>query len=121
MSVVVIGTDVGKGATTVTGYYVQSYGDGDVEFNSQDIRDETNQLVIRIVFQRMAKLTLTLIPTLKTDLATTVTSVKTDFPKGAMSTATGLTAFFVDDCQINETGEAIQVTVSMTNIGITVA
>jgi len=112
MSVVVIGTDVGKGATTVTGYYVQSYGDGDVEFNSQDIRDETNQLVTRLVFQRMAKLTLTMIP-----LA--ATNPKTEFPKGAMATHASFTSYFVDDMQLNESGEADQVTVSLTNIGIT--
>lgn len=117
MAVVAIGTDVGRGATTLAGYIVQSYGDGDVEFTSQDIHDETNQLKTRLIFQKMPKLTLTLIPLATTNKA----AILADFPKGAMSTGPGLTAFFVDDCQIVETGEAVQVTVSLTNINIIVA
>jgi len=45
--------------------------------------------------------------------------ITTDFPEGAMATATGYTAFFVDSCQINKSRGAWRVNVSMTNIGIT--
>lgn len=115
MAVVVIGTDVGRGATTISGYIVQSYTDGDVEFTSQDIHDETNQLVTRLVFQKMAKITLVMIP-----LA--ATNPKADFPKGEMSThatTPDLQAYFVEDMQLVETGEADQVTVTLILLGIT--
>ena len=114
MAVVEIGTGVGKGATTVTGYFVQSYIKGGKEVIMKDIRDETKQLVTRLVFQTHEKVQLTMIPL-------TATDPESEFPMGGMATNAAFTAFFVDDFALDETGEEDRVTVSLTNIGITVA
>lgn len=112
-----VGTDVGFGATLVPGYIVLTYTDGDIEFNVQDIRDETGQLKTRIVFQRMEKVTLTMIPL-------QATNPKAHFPKGQAATHGDFSGennrWFVDDMQLVETAEADQVTVSLTKYGIPV-
>ncbi|GEM_PF-6205087 len=109
--------DVVIGAPTAAGYIVQSVTDpAGADIDMEDIIDHnTGQLVTRLVFQVHKKFSLTLI--------TTTGDPEADFPLGSLvSNPPGITGdVFVDDLQVEKTRGAQRVTVSCTNIGLTVA
>jgi len=106
-------TDVTIGAPTITGYVVQSVTDpAGADIDMEDIIDHsTGQLVTRLVFQVHKKVNLTLI--------TTTGTPTTDFPIGQLAEVLG-SDVFIDDCQVEKTRAGQRVTVSATNIGLTI-
>lgn len=108
-----IGTDlIVAVGTTISGYVVESITTGNKDVSMSDVKDEDGVLKTRIVKQTMAKVSLSL-------YAVSGTVPSTDWPTGGMATVTGWTAYFVDNCSIARTEDAMKVTVELTNIGIT--
>ena len=105
-----IGTTlVTGGQTAVAGYINTSEGTGGANIDSEDYADADGARVTRLIYQVDATLTLNLIAT---------TGDFTEFPEGAMCTATGLTNYFVDSVVKTEVKGATTAVISMTNIGI---
>lgn len=111
-----IGTGIQSGAAPSTGtwtnYIVQSVTEGNKNVEIEDVFDADGALVTRLVFLRHAKLSITAV-------CKTAATPATDFPVGDMSALTGLTAFYVDGLSVNKVKGATQITVELTNIGIT--
>ena len=105
-------TTVVIGAPTIAGYIVQSITDpAGADIDMEDIIDHsTGQLVTRLVFQVFKKVNINLI--------TTTGTPTTDFPIGQLAEILG-EDMFVDDCQVEKTRAGQRVTVSATNIGLT--
>jgi hypothetical protein len=98
------------GQVAITGYIVVSEKNGGANIDMEDIDAASGVRSTRIIFKVDAKKELELIALTGSTFA--------EFPEGTMCTATGLTTFFVDSCNITETKGATRATVSMTNIGI---
>jgi hypothetical protein len=114
MATAKIGNDaVIIGAPTVSGYIVQSVTDpAGADIDMEDIIDHsTGARVTRLVHQVDQKINLTLI--------TTTGTPATDFPIGELAEVLG-GDYFIDDCQVAKTRGGQQVTVSATNIGLTI-
>ena len=107
-------TTVVIGAPTITGYIVQSVTDpAGADIDMEDIiSHSTGQLVTRLVHQVFKKVNLNLI--------TTTGTPTTDFPIGQLKSVLG-SDMFIDDCQVEKTRSGQRVTVSCTNIGLTIA
>ena len=100
------------GAPAVSGYIVQSVTDpAGSDIDMEDIIDHsTGARVTRLVHQVDDKITATLI--------TTTGTPNTDFPRGQICALGIFAGYFVDDCQVQKTRGGQQVTVSLTNIGL---
>lgn len=95
------------GQTSISGYInlTENVGPGDV--SSEDVENADGKKVTRLVFQVMPKLTLTLVAT---------TGTFAEFVEGAMCTATGWTAYYIDSLSIAKVKGARQGTVNLTSI-----
>ena len=101
------------GAPAVSGYIVQSVTDpAGADIDMEDIIDHTTGArITRLVHQVDTKITATLI--------TTTATPTTDFPIGQLCALGIFAGYFVDDCQVQKTRAGQQVTVSLTDIGLT--
>ncbi len=95
------------GQTTVAGYIVMSHDIGGANISSEDVESAAGAVVTRLVFQVQPKVSFDLIAT---------TGTFSEFPEGAMSTATGYTAYFVDSCAITLVKGAKHGKIAMTSI-----
>lgn len=114
----VIGTDLVKAVQdlSASGYYVQTETDGGADIDMEDFESGvTGARVSRFIYKVDDKLSMELLAA----GTATGTSIKADFPEGAMATLSGFESYFVDSCQINKSRGAWRVNVELTDIGIT--
>lgn len=102
---------VGVGETLDT-YTITSKNGGSANVASSDVNDEEGALSSRLIKQVHPKVDLELV-------AKTAADPEADFPIGSIATATGFTAYYVDDMNHTRTEDAMKVSVSLVNIGVT--
>lgn len=111
-----LGTAPQNGASaqggTWTNYIVVRSTSGKKEVRFKDVYDENGALVSRLIFGRYPIITLELI-------AKTAATPATDFPQGDICAITGLTAYYVEDCEIATDEGETKVTVTLKSLGIT--
>jgi len=101
-------TVVYGGQTTITGYINASQeGPGSANISSEDVENADGKVVSRLIFQVQPKLSLDLICT---------TGTLTEFVEGAMCTATGYTAYYVESCAVTLVKGAKHAKIAMTSI-----
>lgn len=79
------------GQSIFTNYIVESCNNPDFNVNLEDVRDENNVVVQRLVFQRAPRITAEL-------LAKNGAAPGTDFPIGGTCTLSGWTQYVVNSC-----------------------
>lgn len=111
-----LGTAPQNGASlqgaTLTNYIVVSSTSGGKEVRFKDVFDANGALVSRLIFARYPIINMVLIA------KTGATTPATDFPMGDICAITGLTTYYVENCEIATDEGETRVTVTLKNIGI---
>lgn len=111
-----LGTAPQNGASaqggTLTNYIVVSSTSGGKEVRFKDVFDENGALVSRLIFQRLPIINMVLI-------AKSAATPATDFPMGDICAVTGLTTYYVENCEIATDEGETRVTVQLKALGIT--
>jgi hypothetical protein len=97
---------------TFTNYIVKSSSDGNTEPDMEDVDDAAGARTTRVIYKRDNKWSGVLI-------CKAAATPLVDFAPGRMCTFTGLTSYFVDSMVINKTRGPQEVSLELTNIGIT--
>lgn len=113
MATTQLGTDLEIGVgTTMGSYIVESITVDDDDVKQSDINDEDGVLKTRLIKQVMDKITLSLI-------AISGATPASDFVKGAISGVAPLSDYFIESVSTERTEDAMRVTVTGVNLGIT--
>lgn len=94
------------GQSEFKNYIVESCNTPDFNVNYEDVRDENNVVVQRIVFQRAPKIQAEL-------LAKEGAAPGTDFPIGGTCTLPGWTTYMVNSCVTKKTASVTRVSVEL--------
>ena len=112
MAVAQIGTTLSIGAGTISGsYIVESRDDASLNVIMEDVLDQDGVIKTRIVFEKRPVITLNLI-------CISGAVPATDFPKGAKSTHTDFTSYFVNECRVSRSKGAQKVAVTLEALGL---
>lgn len=107
MATVQIGTALNIGGQTDRTGFIVIEEESDVDVRMEEVENEDGHIVTLLVYEKHPILILTLLATGSTDFSA--------FPKGAMSTFTGLTDYFVQDCKVVKSKGAMKGTVTLIN------
>jgi hypothetical protein len=118
MATTVIGQDLVKATRdlTASGYWVQTEDSGGADVDMEDFESGVDgSRVSRFIYKIDDKLSMTFLAA----GTATESSIRTHFPEGGMATLSGFTDYFVDSCNVAKSKSAWQISVSLTDIGIT--